>query len=169
MENVSIVGSGNRSCCTCAGYSRFCIPFPHWPRHPHMVRNSSFRTSFGLMHLIASLAAAGMVFLMAGPALAQPLGDRDQSSQRYERPGGQERPTNSPTNLPSWAEPSTPESGGAGGVATPEGVQTKDAPSLPGDPQQVPVDGGLALLAAAGAGYAVRKLGESDEDEEELP
>ncbi|WP_146110130.1 hypothetical protein [Salinibacter sp. 10B] len=120
------------------------------------------------MHLIASLAAAGMVFLMAGPALAQPLGDRDQSSQRYEQPGGQERPTSSPTNLPSWAEPSTPESGGTGGVATPEGVQTKAAPPPPTQPQ-VPVDGGLALLAAAGAGYAVRKLGESDEDEEELP
>jgi len=118
------------------------------------------------MHLIASLAAAGMVFLMAGPALAQPLGDRDQSSQRYERPGGQERPTNSPTNLPSWAEPSTPESGGTGGALKPEGVQT-NAPPPGGEP--IPVDGGLALLAAAGAGYAVRKLGESDEDEEELP
>jgi hypothetical protein len=31
----------------------------------------------------------------------------------------------------------------------------------------VPVDGGLAFLAAAGAGYAVRKLNEEDEDGEE--
>jgi hypothetical protein len=28
------------------------------------------------------------------------------------------------------------------------------------------VDGGIALLAAAGAGYAVRKLNEDDDDEE---
>jgi len=40
-------------------------------------------------------------------------------------------------------------------------------PSLPGDPNQVPVDGGLALLAAAGAGYAVRKLNEDEEDDED--
>jgi len=38
-------------------------------------------------------------------------------------------------------------------------------PTLPDDPPQVPVDGGLALLAAAGAGYAVRKLNEEDEDD----
>jgi hypothetical protein len=46
-------------------------------------------------------------------------------------------------------------------------MQTKDAPSLPGSPDQVPVDGGLALLAAAGAGYAVRKLNQDEEDDED--
>lgn len=40
-------------------------------------------------------------------------------------------------------------------------------PSLPNGPDQVPVDGGLALLAAAGAGYAVRKLNEDEDDEED--
>jgi hypothetical protein len=31
----------------------------------------------------------------------------------------------------------------------------------------VPVDGGIALLAAAGAGYAVRKLNQDDEEDDE--
>lgn len=31
-------------------------------------------------------------------------------------------------------------------------------PGLPGAPNQAPIDGGLGLLAAGGAAYAVRKL-----------
>lgn len=31
-------------------------------------------------------------------------------------------------------------------------------PFLPGNPDQAPIDGGLALLAAAGGGYAIKKL-----------
>lgn len=31
-------------------------------------------------------------------------------------------------------------------------------PSFPDDPDQIPIDGGLALLTAAGAGYAFKKL-----------
>ena len=31
-------------------------------------------------------------------------------------------------------------------------------PGLPEAPNQVPIDGGLALLAAAGGGYAIKKL-----------
>ncbi|MFA5669525.1 MAG: hypothetical protein WC967_09775 [Balneolaceae bacterium] len=31
-------------------------------------------------------------------------------------------------------------------------------PGLPGAPSQAPIDGGLALLAAAGGGYALNKL-----------
>lgn len=31
-------------------------------------------------------------------------------------------------------------------------------PGLPGDPDQAPIDGGLSLLAAAGGGYAIKKL-----------
>jgi len=31
-------------------------------------------------------------------------------------------------------------------------------PGLPSSPDQVPIDGGLALLAAAGGGYAIKKL-----------
>ncbi|MFW6348407.1 MAG: PID-CTERM protein-sorting domain-containing protein [Cyclonatronaceae bacterium] len=33
-----------------------------------------------------------------------------------------------------------------------------DPPIFPGDPDQVPVDGGLSLLAAAGGAYALNKL-----------
>lgn len=32
------------------------------------------------------------------------------------------------------------------------------APMLPSEPSQAPIDGGLALLAAAGGGYAIKKL-----------
>jgi hypothetical protein len=39
---------------------------------------------------------------------------------------------------------------------------------MPGSPDQVPVDGGLGWLAAAGAAYAVRRLhGASLEDDSE--
>ena len=31
-------------------------------------------------------------------------------------------------------------------------------PSFPDDPDQIPIDGGLVLLFAAGSGYALRKL-----------
>lgn len=31
-------------------------------------------------------------------------------------------------------------------------------PGLPATPDQAPIDGGLALLAAAGGGYALKKL-----------
>lgn len=35
-------------------------------------------------------------------------------------------------------------------------------PSLPGMPDQAPIDGGLGLLAAGGAAYAWRKLRRKD-------
>jgi hypothetical protein len=35
-------------------------------------------------------------------------------------------------------------------------------PNLPGSPEQAPIDGGLAILAAAGGAYAWRRL-RSDE------
>lgn len=31
-------------------------------------------------------------------------------------------------------------------------------PSLPGSPEQAPIDGGLGILAALGGAYAVKKL-----------
>ncbi|NGP86834.1 hypothetical protein G3569_00600 [Aliifodinibius halophilus] len=31
-------------------------------------------------------------------------------------------------------------------------------PSLPGNPEQTPIDGGLGILAAIGGGYAIKKL-----------
>lgn len=42
-------------------------------------------------------------------------------------------------------------------LCTPE-LLWADPPVFPGNPDQVPVDGGLGLLAAAGGAYAWRKL-----------
>ena len=55
-------------------------------------------------------------------------------------------------SMPSWAAPSSPQ------AADPAPPQKDDAPPPPGVPQQVPIDGGLGLLALAGGAYAVRKL-----------
>jgi hypothetical protein len=76
--------------------------------------------------------------------------------------------------LPSWAAPNSsapgPESswstsGTTGEVPTP---QTSSGPGFPEPPQEVPISGtGLAVLAAAGALYAVRNLktdGEAEND-----
>lgn len=63
-------------------------------------------------------------------------------------------------------------SGSAWGTSgeTMDGTMRDNGPGLPSAPTQVPVDGGLALLAAAGAAYAANKLrrrdGEEDEDAE---
>ncbi|MFW6348465.1 MAG: PID-CTERM protein-sorting domain-containing protein [Cyclonatronaceae bacterium] len=43
-----------------------------------------------------------------------------------------------------------------GGTA--ESLVAQAPPGFPGDPDQVPVDGGLSLLAAAGGAYALRRL-----------
>jgi len=59
------------------------------------------------------------------------------------------------TILPDWAAPAAIES------STPEspGPDIAYMPPMPGGaPAQVPVDGGLSLLALAGAGYAARRL-----------
>lgn len=46
------------------------------------------------------------------------------------------------------------------GIFFPELVlaQTPPPPDLPAKPTQNPIDGGLVLLAAAGGGYAIKKL-----------
>ena len=54
-------------------------------------------------------------------------------------------------SLPDWAAPSSPP-------PTFEEPPAEAVPTLPGDPTQVPVDGGLGLLALLGVGYAARKL-----------
>ena len=69
-------------------------------------------------------------------------------------------------SLPDWAAPSVYE---APPAATPDGLaslvpcppgQTDDGSGgcVPNPPTQVPVDGGLGLLALAGAGLAARRL-----------
>lgn len=67
--------------------------------------------------------------------------------------------------LPDWARPSEPT---PYYEADPEAVAPEFdpffeeddmlGPELPGAPPVVPVDGGLGLLALAGAGYAARRL-----------
>ena len=37
-------------------------------------------------------------------------------------------------------------------------ISYSQPPGMPGSPEQAPVDGGLALLAAGGAAYAISKL-----------
>jgi len=120
------------------------------------------RFMLGFPRLLIVLAVAGMLLFTASSAQAQ-------SHQGPE--GTQDRPANGPTHtsqLPDWAEPATPSSKRTtkkegGGIK--QEMETRQ-PELPGDPEQVPVDGGVALLAVAGAGYAVRKLNEEDEDDE---
>ena len=41
-------------------------------------------------------------------------------------------------------------------------------PGLPTTPDQAPIDGGLSLLAAAGGAYAIKKLWDKKNNEEEL-
>lgn len=50
--------------------------------------------------------------------------------------------------MPAWAAPQE----------LPDDPPPPPAPDLPDNPVLVPVDGGLALLALAGAGYAARRL-----------
>ena len=40
-------------------------------------------------------------------------------------------------------------------------------PGLPSAPTQAPIDGGLSLLAAAGGAYAIKKLRDKKNSEEE--
>ena len=70
-------------------------------------------------------------------------------------------------SLPDWAAPSAheaappalPDPGLASLVPCPPG-QTDDGSGgcIPNPPTQVPIDGGLGLLALAGAGLAARRL-----------
>ena len=66
-------------------------------------------------------------------------------------------------SIPDWAAPTRPPATSGGGIAAlvpcPPG-QTDDGMGgcIPDPPPQVPVDGGLGLLALAGAGLAARRL-----------
>ena len=75
---------------------------------------------------------------------------------------------------PAWGGPKgerpllgSKPGGGAGDPAT------KDGPGggspTPSGPTRVPVDGGLALLAAAGAAYAARRLRGDDSPRDDSP
>ena len=56
-------------------------------------------------------------------------------------------------SLPDWAAPSAPSA-----VAPLDDAALAESAMPPPPPPPIPVDGGLALLALAGAGLAARKL-----------
>lgn len=87
--------------------------------------------------------------------LLLPLGSaRAQSSGDYSRD----------LDLPSWASPSAPAASDAS-----TGCGACAPPAPPAAPEQVPVDGGLIWLAAAGAGYAARRLYRRGSDPQDAP
>ena len=57
------------------------------------------------------------------------------------------------TAVPDWAAPSAPMD-----QAGPAAESMMAPPNPPGTPAQVPLDGGLGLLALAGGAYAAKKL-----------
>lgn len=107
----------------------------------------------------AFLAVAALLLVVStGPAEAQ----QQRDAQWEESPAiHQPQQRSSSSDLPSWAEPGMSTSRRAPGA----GFAPKNDPGGPGPIDQVPVDGGLALLAVAGVGYAVRKLRNTPEDE----
>lgn len=62
--------------------------------------------------------------------------------------------------VPEWAAPAMDNPYESNGPA----IEAVDGPGLPGTPAAVPLDGGLSLLALAGAGYAAKKLRDRRED-----
>lgn len=94
-----------------------------------------------------------------------------EESDPWERHVSPDRDNASPEDsgasggVPDWAAPSDPGSssswGSAGEVG--DGVQM-DNVGLPDDPNKVPIDGGLAWLLAAGAGYAAHRLRKKEDD-----
>ena len=97
-------------------------------------------------------------------------GPSDAIAQRQAYTQAQQQaPTTQPQDrssmgLPDWAEPSKPSTRAPLGPAQERPV-IDDAP-ITDPPEQLPVDGGLSLLALAGAGYAARKLRQGNDEDE---
>ena len=126
----------------------------------------SLSSTSGVLRLSVVVTLATVALLLTSPALSQVHQERDQDV--IDRPSDE---SVSPS-LPGWARPAEPSvsdpqssrSPAREGSSVDESMRT-NAPPPGGEP--IPVDGGLALLAAAGAGYAVRKLNEDEEDDED--
>lgn len=122
-----------------------------------------FTQCLGGLYGLSSLAIiAVLVCVTSQPAVAQPHQDQRPLTREQVRGSQSPSPSSSPSNLPNWAEPAQPqnESSSSSNATTKAGP-----PPPPPDPDPVPVDGGVVLLAAAGAGYAVRKLNDDEEGE----
>lgn len=129
-------------------------------------------------HLSVIFTMLAFLFVVVGSVSAQSHQKSNPSHLRDGPESPQEvSPPASPSNLPDWAESSQSGDGYSTSGRLGSGVQKNAAPSnLSAAPpksqqkqQELPVDGGLALLAAAGAGYAVRKLKEDEEGDGGLP
>ena len=126
-----------------------------------------------LVALVSLLIAGGL--LVATPAAAQwgPDDDQDDASDwgepswEQEAPPVEDRHADEPssTRLPDWADSGSFDEDGAERYDFGAEMQQEDPPIFPGPPNQVPVDGGLSLLALVGAGYAAHKLRRRDEDD----
>ena len=114
---------------------------------------------------------------VATPAAAQWGPDDDQDdvpdwgepSWEQEAPPVEDRHADEPssTRLPDWADSGSFDEDGADRYDF--GAEMHNAPGPPGDddPTFIPVDGGLSLLALAGAGYAAHKLRRRDDEDGE--
>jgi hypothetical protein len=121
---------------------------------------------------IPVLLALALLVVGMQPSVANAqVSDRpsDRSGQGPEMNHRQLRGPDASTRLPSWAEPapnrSSSEIGGSSGEI---GANSNATGPLPPEPDPIPVDGGLSLLALAGAGYAARKLRQSSDEEDEV-
>jgi hypothetical protein len=119
---------------------------------------------------LALLVALGLSLTCAPTAHAQTSGRSGGLGQPLQSdPSG---PFGAPQrrggDLPEWARPS--QGGSAFGSAKESEIGdmpwSNNGPTLPGAPNRVPVDGGLVLLALAGAGYATRRLRRTPDGDE---
>lgn len=112
--------------------------------------------------LALALLVVGMQPSVANAQVSDRPGQGPDMNQR------QLRTPDASTRLPSWAEPA-PNGGGSeiGSDAGEIGANSNGLGPTPNPPPAIPVDGGLSLLALAGAGYAARKLRQSSDEEDE--
>lgn len=131
-----------------------------------MVKMASLSSVAGCVRLFGVFAMAVLLLSSSNLVKAQTYQDRDLETSEQLQRSPEDRTARS-SNLPDWAKPADPSSNDIRREegASLEGSLEPKAPPPGGEP--VPVDGGLALLAAAGAGYAVRKLKEGEDEDED--
>jgi hypothetical protein len=125
---------------------------------------ASVHSTLGSLRLPVLVATVGVLVLTVNPVRGQ------SQSRDHQIDPGQRNPTHS-SQLPDWAEPSVGasarESQRTDGSSLPGSIEQPQPKAPPPGGEPVPVDGGLALLAAAGAGYAVRRLNQDDEKDDD--
>jgi len=127
--------------------------------------SSAFPRSSSTLFTVAAGLLAGLLLLTVGPAQAQ--APERAPAQEHRSPSQTGNPAG--TGVPGYAEPADPPSSFGSpstGATTPGGMAQTNAPGTPNDPSQVPL-GGAEWLAAAGAAYAIKRLRDEEEDEDE--